>query len=343
MKKSLLAIAIKSTSVLAIAALCAQAFAAPEIYGQVRLSALQKSSESKKDGVVVKGTDRANLSSALSRIGFTGKEKLTDNTDLEYRLEYGVDVAESTTKNFAVRHGYLALDNKQYGKLLVGRTLNYDDNLSAGSAWLRNVGIGPDSGHSSSWVNPTVLYTSPKFNNDTTQAFVQYGIDQNKDANKGPRTFTTFDKNGVEKEVQRDFVVGGVTYEKGDITLNGAYTRAGHDLNSILGSGSYRINDQITAQGQVQYTDFNSKNKEFSVLGEVDYKVSEPLLAWVTAYHTDNYKGYANGKASGINVGGKYDLNKALFAFASVGYGQQKYSTTDTKEKGIEIGTVYKF
>ncbi|UNU72626.1 porin [Moraxella nasovis] len=367
MKKSPLAIAIKTTSVLAIAALSSQAFAAPDLYGQIRLSALAVDKTDTINDVATKTSARPDLSSGNSRIGIKGTEKLTDNTDLEYKLEYKVDVAENTGGNFSARHGYIALNNKQYGRLLVGRTISQDDYLSVSPAWWRNVGIGPVAGHDATWVNNSILYTTPKLNNGTTTAFIQYGMDEGSGAaGKGSRSFSTF-KNNKETSLDRDFVIGGVQYAKDKVALNAAYTHAGKDLKSIRGSAEYKANDRLTVYGLAQLSDYNSNNDELAVSGGASYKINAPITAWAEAYHTDNYKGYADGKASGFNIGAQYDINKSLLAFASVGYAQDKYWEWDKKpeeivvknkiekktietfnkkentSKGIEVGMVYRF
>lgn len=346
MKQSLLATAIKTSSVLAIAALSAHAFAAPDIYGQIRMSLLYQNEKASKNNLVdIKKTDRSQLTTGNSRVGIKGSEKLTDNTDLEYKLEYKVDVAENTSSNFSARHGYLALNNKQYGKLLVGRTISQDDTISVGSAYLWGTGIGPNLGHDAAWVNNTIVYTTPKLNNGKTSAFIQYGMDEGE---KGGRSFTTFTKNKLTgkleaKDVSRDFFLVGGTHKLGKTTLSASYTYAGSALNSLRGTVSHKLNDKITLDGLVQYTDFNSNDNELGLFAGVAYKVKEPMTAWVEAYHTDNFKGYSNGKASGLNVGTSYDFSKSLTAYANVGYAKEKYSTNNTDGKGFEIGALYKF
>ncbi|WP_080945876.1 porin [Moraxella bovoculi] len=341
MKKSLLATAIKTSSVLAIAALSTAAYAAPEVYGQVRLSLTYNDIETKVNGIVdeSKTSKRPELGSGNSRLGFRGKEALTENTDLEYRLEYRIDVAENSDTNFSARHGYLALNNKQYGKLLAGRTISQDDYLDVSESWWRVAGGGYDFGHGAAWVNNTVVYSTPKFNNDKTYAFVQYGMDEGKD---GARSFHTFE-DGVAKSVSRDFMMLGAIHQDDKTYAGFTYTQAGNDLKSARGSVSYQATDKIKTYGILQYTDFNSDDNELAAFAGVAYKLKEPTTVWLEGYHSDNYKGYSNGESSGGTIGVKHNVNKNLTGFASLGFKKAEYDKTKVDGKGIEIGTIYRF
>lgn len=352
MKLSVLNTAIKTTTVLAVAALSTAAYAAPEVYGQVRLSLTSNDIETKVNGVVdgSKTNKRAEIGSGNSRLGFRGKEALTENTDLEYRLEYRIDVAENSNDNFSARHGYLALNNKQYGKLLAGRTISQDDYLDVSESWWRVAGGGYDFGHDAAWVNNTFVYNTPKFNNDKTYAFVQYGMDEGKsvvvDGNvvdtKGARSFHTFE-NGVAKSVSRDFVMLGAIHQD-DKTYGGfTYTQAGNDLKSARGSVSYQATDRIKTYGILQYTDFNSDDNELAAFAGVAYKLKEPTTVWLQGYYSDNYKGYSNGESLGGTIGMKHNVNKNLTGFASLGFKKAEYGKTKVDGKGIEIGTIYRF
>lgn len=342
MKKLSLGTAIKSTCMFAVATLATQAFAQPEIYGQVRLSLVQNDIETKTtqaDGTVTTTKEgRADLGSGNSRIGFRGTEALTDNVNLKYRLEYKVDVAEQNDKNFTARHGYLALDHKNYGELLVGRTISYDDNLDISPAWWRNVGAGPAFGHGSDWASNSIQYTSPKFNNGATNFTVQYGMDEGSNG----REFATF-KDGVATDVTRDFVIVGASHETDNSTFGVAYTRAGKALNAVAGSMSTKLSDKATLGAWAQYVDYNSNSNELGGLLALSYQISEPVGVWVEGSYADNYKGYANGENTKFSVGTTYDFNKSTKAFASVGYKDEKYGNIAKEGKGIEAGMIYKF
>lgn len=342
-----LSTATKAISVLAITALSTSAFAAPDIYGQIRVSFTNTHSQTTKDGIVTHKPGALNFNTGNSRIGFKDSNKLNDKTQLEYQLEYKVDVAKSTSTNFSARQGWIALKNQDYGRLQVGRTLSRDSLLMS-NALLWGTGIGPFAGHGSGWANNSFLYTTPKFNDNTTTAFVHYGMDgSEKDTTgnknkKGSRSFTTF-KNGEKTSVSRDFVIFGAQYTKDKLSLNTAYTRAGQDLNSLLGSGEYKLDDRWSVNGKVQYADYNSKNNELAVLAGVAYKPKDKMTTWAELSYTDNYQGYGNGKATGVNIGASYDINKNLLGFANAGFSKEEYHTTKTDKKGVELGAIYRF
>ncbi|MDO4250074.1 MAG: porin [Moraxella sp.] len=330
MKKSHLATAIKAASVVALAACSMTVFAettGPDIYGQVRMSMTYDDAD-----------ERAQLASGNSRLGFKGTSDLTENTKLEYRLEYRIDVAESSagsTTNFAARHGYLAFDNKKYGKILVGRTISHDDYLSTSVAWWRGTGIGYGTAHDAAWVNNTFVYTSPKFNGDKTQFFAQYGMDEGVG---GARSFNTF-KDGVATTVERDFIMAGVMHEGEKANLNAAYTRAGGDLSSLRLSGTYKASDALTLLGLTQYTDYNSDDNELGLFAGAEYKINEPWSAWVEASFVDNVGGVASGEYKGINIGAKRDFSKSTFAFGNIGYADDAADDV----VGVEVGMVHRF
>ena len=53
---------------------------------------------------------------------FKGQQTLTDDTDLIYQLEYGIDVDTDSKNNkgqFYSRNTYLGLSHQQYGTLLL--------------------------------------------------------------------------------------------------------------------------------------------------------------------------------------------------------------------------------
>lgn len=348
MKKLSLSMAVKSACVLATTTLCSQAFAEPTIYGQVRLSLLDQSSETKVNGVVTakdagSNEGRADLSSGNSRIGIKGSEPLTENTDLEYRLEYRVNVAESdSSTNFTARHGYLALNNKQYGKLLVGRTISYDDNLDIAPSWWRAKGTGYAMGYGGSdWVDNTIVYTTPKFNNGKTDFTIQYGMDE---GNKG-REFRTFDSNGVATTVERDFFVAGASHKTENGELGFAYTRAGNDFNALVGSMSVGITEKATVNTVVHYADYNSSDNEIGGYLGLSYKISEPLGVWVEGAYADNFKGVANQEQTKFSVGTTYNFGKSTTTFAGLSYHNTENGDTNTKTKGhgVETGVIYRF
>lgn len=339
MKKLSLGTAVKSACIVATTALCSQAFAQPEIYGQVRLSVVKNDSETKVNGVVTaKDEGRADLGSGNSRIGVKGSEPLTDNVDLEYRLEYKVDVAESTGSNFSARHGYLALNHKQYGKLLAGRTISYDDNLDITPSWWRAEGVGYAMGHEPNWVDNTIVYTTPKFNNGKTDFTIQYGMDE---GGKG-REFTTF-QNGTKTSVERDFFIVGASHKTDNGTFGVAYTRAGSDLNALVGSMSVDLTEKATVGAMAHYIDYNSSENEVGGYVGLSYQITEPAGVWVEGAYADNYEGVANQEKTKFSVGTTYDFGKSTTTFASLGYSNTENGATKTKGHGVEAGVIYRF
>lgn len=358
MKKLSLSTAVKSACVVATTALCSQAFAQPEIYGQVRLSVLKEDKKETKASVTTKTSGRADLSSGNSRIGIKGSEPLTENTDLEYRLEYKVDVAESTDKNFSARHGYLALNNKQYGKLLVGRTISYDDNLDVSPAWWRLKGAGAALGYGGSdWSSNTVMYTTPKFNNGRTDFTVQYAMDEGKNG----REFRTFrdgqvvkgipdgkDEKGQDKMkdgIYRDAVILGVNHKTDNGSFTFAYTRAGNDFNAFGGAMSVDVTDKATVGAMAHYVDYNSSKNEVGGHVALSYQVSEPVGFWVEGAYADNYQGVADQERTKFSVGTTYDFGKSTTTFASLGYNnvENGANKTKTQHHGVEAGIIYRF
>lgn len=365
MKKTTLAAAIKTSCVLAVAALSTQAFAEPKVSGRLYLSTLYDNVETKttdvSTGVMTKSkTDRTTLNSSGSRIRVTGSEKLTDKIDLDYRLEYSVFLDnDGAGKNFAARNTYLGLKHKDYGTVLVGRLYTPDDDIDyVDQSYLYASGTGLPFSYFGQRTNNTIQYVSPKFNQDKTQIKLHYAMDEDVgattgDVNNHGGAFTVFNK-GVPTTQKRDMIVGHILHEDTKFDAGVAYTHAG-DFNSLRAMVSVKPNEQLTVGVMAQQTDYNNAKKELGALLSGYYKVNGNTDVYAQAGHTKNYEGYKDGEktiaSAGVIKWLKNDGGVRLRAFGTLAYADtttfehsnNQWSKVQSEAVGVEAGLRYDF
>lgn len=303
----------------------------PTIYGRLyAIGTADKLETTTTDTVtneVTKSTDdRTVFNGAGSRFGIRGSQKISDNNEFVYRLEYGATIDRASSKPTA-RNAFVGIKNKQYGEVNVGRIYTIDDNIDYTDRSLifaDNGGV-PYSffGHRG---NNVISYTSPKISDNIT-VMAQYALDEGVGGGGKFRTF----QNGAVTEVQRDYGAIGVTSEVDDKYFAGAtYIKAGDDFSSLRVVGSYDFDKKLNAAATVQVADYNSGNKETAVLASSYYKFTEPLHGWVQAGYADNYMGYKDAEKKNVAVGGVYYFTKKVRGVASVGHGKYtEYNTDD--------------
>ncbi len=125
----------------------AAAHATPEIYGKAFLttdySDISVDNNGRQDRFERADSDSVQINSNFSRLGIRGSEALTDNTELVYRLEYGIQIDGSDDTAFNSRDTYLGVKNKNVGELRVGRNtsvLGYAYDPMVARAYWDNLG-----------------------------------------------------------------------------------------------------------------------------------------------------------------------------------------------------------
>lgn len=121
------------------------AHAAPELYGYASLgvAANHTKTTNKTTNISTSTTDRPYLYSSGSRIGLRGSEKLNDDYEVLYKLEYrlendgdlrnekikqpdGTEKTVAKTRNFEARDSWIGVKHKKYGTIKAGRMLSLD-------------------------------------------------------------------------------------------------------------------------------------------------------------------------------------------------------------------------
>ena len=306
MKKLLLASAVAALSITA-------AQAAPTVYGKAFLTLDLNDGDTDYTNVVtttVNGTStvatvngsrseegRSKLNSNASRIGLKGSEALTQNTDLVYQLEYGVDIDEDSDQ-FKSRDTYLGLANNQYGTLVAGRLTAIDDYVNYANVTAGGV-LGGD--------NVLASFDGPRANN----TFAYFSPERNGLQLMG---MYTLDENDDSDSLGRDAFGVGAKYEPANAAykVGATYIQAGDALKAIRVSGAYAASPALTLGGLYQNADYDSDDNENAFTVSANYKVAQtPWTAYGQLDYVDNVEGAKDAEKQRIAIGGKYAFNKA--------------------------------
>lgn len=311
MKKLLLAAAVAALSTVA-------AQAAPTVYGKAFLTVDLAQGDAAQ-------TERAQLNSHSSRIGFKGSEALSAQTDLVYQLEYGIDIDADKNRNFKSRDTYLGLSNKQFGTVLAGRLTAIDDMVNYADVTAGGVldveggnGAGLLASFDAPRANNAIAYVSPNYNG--LNFLGMYAMDE---------------KTGDE----RDIFGVGAKYETNAFNAGGTYIQAG-DLKVARVSGSYNVTPAITAGALYQIKDIGNDNKENALTVSGTYKVAQtPWTAYTQVDLVDNYGNQKDLEAQRLAIGGQYAFNKNATGHVYGSYLNRK----DDDAIGVGAGIEYKF
>ncbi|VEG12681.1 porin [Moraxella cuniculi] len=339
------------------------ATAEPKISGRFYLTTLQEKTDKKETnlstGVITQSKDnRTTLNSAGSRVRLTGSEKLTDDVDLEYRLEYSVYLDnDGNGNNFASRNTYLGLKHKKYGTMLAGRLYTPDDDIDyVNWGYLYAAGTSSPFGYHGQRTNNTIQYTTPKFNDGKTQIKLHYAMDEvvkdDTDSSNGGK-FTVFGADGKPNEKRRDMIVGHMLHESEKFDTGIAYTSAG-DFKALRAMVSVKPTKELTVGLIAQQTDYNSGNKELGALVSGYYKLNQTTDIYAQAGTARNYKGYKDGEKTTASTGVIKWLKRdgaRVRVFGSLSYSDEtsfKYDGDDlvrvqSDALGLEAGLRYDF
>lgn len=348
MKLSRLAYAIPTLLV------ATSASAAPELSGRAVTAIVYDNITTTTTDAVTKATNkttdnRPTMKSGASFLAVKGSTPISDETSLDYHLEYNVNI-DGGSDNFTSRFTQLSLNNKQLGKLSVGRALASEWYIRSDASYFYTRGTGLPFGYDGQWVNNTIIYQSPKFN-DSTQLKLQYTMNEGGD-NKGGK-FTTYDTNGVQKTINRDYAVGTLTHKVGDLELGAAGVFAGSDFKAFRGNVSYTAND-LTIGAVAQHANYASKNNELGGLVSAEYKLDEPLTLWAQTGYATNYKGRKDSSNFVASTGAVYKLAEKTSVFGTASMSKTKDWTVnasasnlldkkETGSMGVEVGVIHKF
>lgn len=319
-------------TVVAIASI-ATAHASPTVYGKIFLSLDYTDTDDKTSKN--NDTTKTELASHASRIGFKGSEKLTDNTDVVYQLEYAIE-PDDNSQQFTSRNTFLGVSHKQYGSVLAGRH-DTPFRLAKGGVDVFNA-YNELALHKAGVVgevraNNVIAYKSPKLDNL-------------------PITFTgavslseqTTDTTTTEKNEKDNGYSASVVYDKDGIYLAGAYDSNVSTVDKawrIAGSvdlGKLNMVQGLTLGALYQDADiydYSSNSKSWLVSGK--YAINNtPWLVKAQYINTS----FNNADTDEVAVGAEYTFNKATTAHLYAGQ-IKKENASDTTI--VSAGIEYKF
>lgn len=319
-------------TVVAIASI-ATAHASPTVYGKIFLSLDYTDTDDKTS--TNNDTTKTELASHASRIGFKGSEKLTDNTDVVYQLEYAIDPDDNKTQ-FTSRNTFLGVSHKQYGSVFAGRH-DTPFRLAKGGVDVFNayneLALHKAGVDGEVRANNIIAYKSPKLDNL-------------------PITFTgavslseqTTNTGTGEKNTKDNGYSASVVYDKDGIYLAGAYDSNVSTVDKawrIAGSvdlGKLNMVQGLTLGALYQDADiydYSSNSKSWLVSGK--YAINNtPWLVKAQYINTS----FNNADTDEVAVGAEYTFNKATTAHLYAGQ-IKKENTSDTTI--VSAGIEYKF
>ncbi|WP_352338553.1 porin [Psychrobacter sp. 16-MNA-CIBAN-0192] len=359
MKKLLLTSAIAALTISA-------AHAKPEFYGKVFVTADYINSEADVNNRLaanerVEALDKydentVEINSHSSRLGLKGSEAMTANTDIIYKLEYGLSV-DGDKSDFKSRDTYLGIANKKLGEFRVGRnssvlgnvnnvtlTEGYWDNLGDSKLKseneLRALNMLDDSRQ-----NNSVVWIAPKYNELPLELALQYAANESfDDSNNGFGASLMFDKGTG--------FTAGLAYSK-DMDTNGDITMLdltdpkkknkmnyGGDVIRATASAdlSKYIAAPVTMGVMYQQADYDfagsEKEKGLVVSGEMGLtSFAKPASVYLQYNKTDNLNGFSDSNSDQIALGGKYKFKKNIIGHAYVGQNSADYAAVGKVNK----------
>ena len=308
--------------------------AAPTVYGKAYVTVDYVDEESE-----TVDNDEIQLNSNSSRIGFKGSEPITDNTDVIYKLEYGIDVDENKGKNFKSRDTYLGLANKSFGEIRAGHmqsTTDYVNNVTpaASAGFWDNLG---DDGNmiDSGRIANTILWKAPKINGMPLEFAAMYSTEE-KDGDDGFGAALMFDQGAG--------FTASVAYES-DVNLDGELIRgtASVDLAKLGNANLPLVIGGLYQEADID--DADEKEKGFVVSAEYGLQnFSKPASVFIQYNNTSDVLGQKEVDSDQIVVGGKYHYKKNIIAHLYAG--QNTLEEPDTKDRDLFAvggGVEYKF
>lgn len=345
MKKLILASAIAALSVSTVQA-------APKFYGKVFVTADYVNSEAdiktrlndneRTDALNDYDENTVQINSHSSRLGIKGSEKLSANTDLIYKLEYGIGV-DGDKRDFKSRDTYLGVVNKDFGEFRVGRNssvLGYVNNVTLTEGYWDNLGntklksenelralnMLDDSRQSNS-----IVWIAPKYKDLPIELALQYAADESfENASNGFGASLLFDKGtgftaglaySKDMDINDDINLLNTTdsKKKNKVDYGGDVIRA-----TATADLEKYIEAPVTLGVMYQQADYDfagaKKEKGLVVSGEMDLKnFAKPASVYLQYNKTDNLNGFSNSNSDQVVLGGKYKFKKDITAHAYIG------------------------
>lgn len=267
-----------------------------DIYGKA-LMTIQSSDEGEGSFTEVK--------SNASRIGFKGKQELSEGLFVIYKAEFQVDLDGDSAKGDSItdRNQYVGLKGS-FGEVLVGKNdtvtkqaqgkvdLFSDLNGDIKALWAGENRMGD-----------SITYKTNKFNG--FQLGLTYVAEDSVDGEDGTSVAITYGDKGLKKsklyaalavdsemkgyDITRAVVSGKIgNFTVGAIAQTQEKVSSGEDMDGFMVSGKYSVNEW-TLKGQYQVANYDDNDDKSGLTLGVDYKLakSTKLFAFFTSFDMD--------------------------------------------------------
>lgn len=329
--------------------------AAPLIYGKVFLTADYVQTDYDKDYRATKTDTQSpkdekvtELNSNFSYLGVKGQQPLTNDTNLIYQLEYGIDVDTDSKNNkgqFYSRNTYLGLSHQQYGTLLLGR---HDtpfkllkmrvDKFGNHGATLSIDHAGPE-GYSNLGgyrANNVVMYKSPDNKNTPITYMAAVSLSEVDDNQNNGNTEKNESKNGYSSSLayEQHGLYAAVAYDKN----MGVEDSAWRIVTTIDTGKALEVIDGLTVGAMYQRAniyDANQNAKTVLISGKYDIQ-NTPWAIKGQFIRTD----FGSQTVSELAMGSEYKFNTATIGHIYAGRISRDKYKDDTI---VGIGIEYKF
>lgn len=247
------------------------------------------------------------IKSNASRFGFKGKESISDDLQVVYKLEFQADLSDADSKNgkdnISARNQYVGLKGG-FGEIVIGRN-DTAMKKSAGKIDLYNDLEGDIKNifKGENRMGNSVTYTSNSFNG--FKVLGTFIAEDSVDGKNGYSVALTYGDSKLKKgnwyaaiaadsDVKGyDVIRASVRTKLGAVKLGAIYqtqekaVSGSTDTDGFLISAAYDIN-QATLKAQYQTMDFDGNDRTGYTAG-VDYKLNKntKLFGFYTAYDDD--------------------------------------------------------
>ncbi|MEN6669121.1 porin [Psychrobacter sp. B38] len=346
--------------------------AAPEIYGKAFVttdySDTSVSTDNQPNRFDRVDSDNVQINSNFSRLGLRGSEALTDNTDLIYRLEYGIQIDGSGSDAFNSRDTYLGIKNKNFGELRVGRNtsvLGYAYGPMVARAYWDNLGKTiPASNNIVSALNMidytrkdnSILWIAPQFDTLPIDVVMQYATnEESEDRDAGIGAYVNYSSNkGIDTAIafSRDIEANGSINVQDFVTDKNLDGRVNYGGDVIRGTMTLDIDHYVDMKApvtlgavyqQADY-DFDGAITEKGFIASANMSLKQfahPASLYVQYNQTDNLNGIRNNESKQIVLGGEYEFKDNIIAHAYIGQNSTDYNDPrDNARKAADIKVV---
>ena len=358
------------------------AHAAPEIYGKAFVTAdgvdMSMETDDDQNRVMLEDDGTLQINSNFSRLGFRGSEALTSDTELVYRLEYGIQIDGSDGAALNSRDTYLGVKHDKFGEFRLGRNtsvLGYTYGPMVNRAYWDNLGKTTlASNEIVSALNMldytrksnSLVWIAPQLDDLPLDVVVQYAT--NEDSEDRGAGFGAYVKhvsdNGLSTGIafSHDIEANGSINALNFVSADNLEGRANYGGDVVRGTMILDLDHHIDMTTPVQLGavyqradyDFDGATTEKGMIVSANMDIqsfANPASLYVQYNQTDNLNGISNNESKQIVLGGEYEFKDNIIGHAYIGQNSTDYTNpmdslhqaTETKVAAAGGGLEYLF